>query len=201
MSQLALVLVSGGVDSAVLLYMLAECDIKTLALDFHFPGRLKSEARASENVARAARVVRFVRINLPFVDPPKEEFSAYIPKRNMMFYGIAATLAGQWDLDEIYGGHIHPDGRIFPDACKKYFNSLNNLISASASKDVRRCRIVTPLIEMGKKDVIELGRRLGVPFNLTWSCLRDGPRPCGFCSSCVKRRAAFAQAGMDDFLD
>ncbi|MBI2890592.1 MAG: 7-cyano-7-deazaguanine synthase [Nitrospirae bacterium] len=201
MTKPVLVLLSGGVDSSVLLYWTLSLCLHPRVLDFQYPGRLEEEAQAAARVSGAASVGPVVRIDLPFVDAPKEEHSAYIPKRNLIYYGIAASIAEQWEFDTIYGGHIDPDGRSFSDARADFFDALNSLIAASShTGSSRPCRVETPFIRKSKADVIRLGRDLGVPFDLTWSCLRDGPIHCRSCSSCRERRDGFRSAGVDDPL-
>jgi 7-cyano-7-deazaguanine synthase len=151
MTKPVLVLISGGLDSAVLLYWTLSEGLRPRVLDFIFPGRLSAETAAADRIATAAGVGPIARIELPFVQAPREELSAHIPKRNLMYYGIAASIAEQWELDRIFGGHIRPDGESFADARPDFFDSLNSLIAASThSGNGRCCRIETPFIQKSK---------------------------------------------------
>jgi 7-cyano-7-deazaguanine synthase len=198
----AVVLLSGGLDSAVLLYDVVRQSRRVWVLDFEFPGRSRAESGAARRVAEAAGVERFNRIDLPFIQVPAADRHGYIPNRNVMFYGMAASLAEQWGIREIFGGHIAGDGQFFLDASRSFFDDLNRLLILAVGGDQERaCRILTPLIEMTKAQVVNLGREIGVPFELTWSCLGSGPRPCGECLGCRGRRDAFEEAGLRDPLD
>ncbi|MBI2890872.1 MAG: 7-cyano-7-deazaguanine synthase [Nitrospirae bacterium] len=202
MSERVLVLVSGGLDSAVLLYDLIRQGRCVWVLDVEFPGRSRAESEASRRVAEAAGVERLNRIDLPFIQAPLADRHGYIPNRNVMFYGIAASLAEQWGIREIFGGHLAGDGQFFLDASRSFFDDLNRLLALAAGGDQgRACRILTPLIEMTKVQVVSLGHELRVPFELTWSCLGSGRHPCGECLGCRGRREAFEETGLRDPLD
>ncbi|MBI2058685.1 MAG: 7-cyano-7-deazaguanine synthase [Nitrospirae bacterium] len=202
MAAEVLVLLSGGLDSAVLLAWVKAQGRTPVVLDFDFPARLNAERRAAESLARSAGIERIHRVSLPFVETPNEAFSNYIPRRNLMFYGIAASMAEQWSLPEIYGGHIRSDADSFPDARPEYFESLNTLIAAASLRSGNhRCRIITPFVSMDKPQIVRMGNDLGVPFELTWSCLRDGDAHCRECSSCRERHSGFHGAGVTDPLE
>ncbi len=126
--------------------------------------------------------------------------SAYIPSRNIIFYGIASSFAEILDAKYIVGGHNKNDVDSFPDSSKDFFDELNNTASLGKISKGRTGRIVLPLSKLDKSDVIKLGKRLGVPFEMTWSCYSSDRKPCGKCLSCRLRIAAFRKAGVSDPL-
>lgn len=188
-----LVLLSGGIDSAVLLWWVKREQWDSATLTFHFPGRRKNEIRAVQNLRKLSGCKQNFDLSLPFVDPPKANQSCYIPQRNLMYYGIAASLAEKIQADFILGGHIRHDGQVFRDATPSYFKRLESLIQS-------RVRLLFPFITFNKKDMMLLGSKLKVPFEKTWSCSNDGRRHCWECNSCRERLQGFEDAGLKDPL-
>ncbi|MBI2916146.1 MAG: 7-cyano-7-deazaguanine synthase [Elusimicrobia bacterium] len=196
----ALVLLSGGIDSAVALWWAKSQRWNVSTLTFLFPGRRKKEIWAAKNLERLSGCDKNERLFLPFVDPPDSRKSCYIPQRNLMYYGIAASLAEKMSAQFILGGHIGHDARVFPDATPRYFKVLNRLIRWNKNHD-RDPQLLFPLIRLSKKKIIQMGEKLKVPFQYTWSCSRDVPKPCWECSSCRERRSGFMEAGIHDPLE
>ena len=189
---------SGGIDSAVLLWWVRQHRWEYSTLSFHFPGRRKGEIRAAGRLRQLSGCKRNFDVKLPFVAPPESNRANYIPQRNLMYYGIAASLAEKIGAGWILGGHIRHDGHVFPDATKRYFKRLERLVRMG--KHSRSVRLLFPLIELSKQDVIRLGWKLRLPFESTWSCSRDGKRHCWNCGSCKERRDGFVRAGLKDPL-
>src|SRR3989338_8790490 len=109
----ALLLLSGGLDSGILLWQLKGEGYKIATLTVLFPGRRKMEIRAARKLARLAGAKENHEVFLPFVPPPKADKGCYIPKRNLMYYGMAASLAETIGANQIFGGHIRHDGKVF----------------------------------------------------------------------------------------
>lgn len=187
----ALVLLSGGLDSGVLLWQLRAQDYKLATLSVLFPGRRKMELRAARKLAALAGSRENFGVFLPFVRPPKAEEGCFIPQRNLMYYGMAASLAETIGAGRIFGGHIRHDGQIFTDARKPYLMKISRLAGIPFS---------FPFIGKDKKDIIKIGNRLGVPFEHAWSCSRDGKKHCWKCNSCRERMTGFREAGVEDPL-
>ena len=179
----AVVLVSGGIDSAVALGW-ARRRYRPIALSFDVPGRPRGEARACEAVLAAAGVPHH-RVSLPFL---RSRADGWIAGRNLVFHAVASSLASRWRVRTVVAGHNASDARHFLDARPAFFSGLRRI--------VERVRIVLPFAEMTDADVALLGVRLDVPLGLTWSCYRDGARPCGRCAACRERRAALRAAGV-----
>lgn len=208
----AIVLLSGGVDSAVTLWWARKQGWEVHPLTFDYFGRPRREHVAIEALAKEAGVgpIRYVELpflkeiddlrasdlsNLALNDSPE----GYIPARNLVFYSLAAYYAELDGTRYLVGGHNGVDPESFPDASPKFFNFLNSVLRLSLwSYAESPLQVVIPLSGKTKEDVLRLGRDYGVPFELTWSCYWDREVPCGTCVSCSERREAFAAIGMKD---
>lgn len=203
----ALVMLSGGLDSATCLYWAKErYDVS--AITFNYFGRLENEKRATAQLAQASGV-EVIEIEVPFVREAADagdgfagadlKWAGYVPARNMMFYSIAAHHAEYLGARWIVGGHNMHDASFFKDASKSYIEKLNALFrEACLSCDGQPYQIVLPLADMDRAGVIRLARKLNVPIQLTWSCHAEGDRQCGKCYSCRQRLEAFATMGIPD---
>ncbi len=206
----AIVLMSGGLDSAVALYWARSqgWDISTIEFEYHL--RPERERRASSELRRSAGIYNQVVVSIPFIreaaDVPAHEQSnsrlgaapeGYIPARNLIFYSLSAYHAEISGARYIVGGHNRTDCESFPDAGWEFWKQLNGLLrTALWSYSQVQTEIILPLIDKDKAEVIRLGNSLGVPFELTWSCYYDAAEPCGACASCLERAEAFAAAGL-----
>lgn len=195
----ALVVLSGGIDSSVVLWWVKFKGWNLATLSFYFKGRRKREIEAVQNLRKLIGCKENFDIDLPFLDSPKSEESCYIPKRNLMYYGIAASIAEKIKANFILGGHFQKDGKVFYDARESYLKSLNKLIQRQGKKDVV-LSLFFPLIRSSKSEIINLGAKLKVPFQTTWSCSRDGLAHCWQCKSCKEREEGFKLARIKDPL-
>ena len=206
----AIVLFSGGLDSAVALYWAQSRGLTVIPAEFEYHLRPERERRACRDLRLRAGITDQIMIPVPFLresaDIPARELNnpalasapqGYIPLRNLIFYSLAAYHAEILGARYIIGGHNRTDCESFPDAGRAFWEQLNNLFKLAiwSHTDIRT-EIVLPLIEMDKTEVIRLGARLGVPFELTWSCYFDAAHPCGSCESCLERDRAFAALGL-----
>lgn len=216
----ALVLLSGGLDSATCLYWAKKRFSDVTAITFNYFGRVEGEKRATSKLADSAGVSRIIEIELPFVKeasdffrgkpkPPKAKLplpSSYVPARNMMFYSIAAYHAEFLGVKSIVGGHNLHDTELFKDASREYIDGLNALLkkgcllcNGGVSDGSRGAySIVLPLAKMRRREIIRLALRLKTPIELTWSCHRDGRTHCGRCYACRQRLEAFGSLGLVD---
>lgn len=206
----AVVMLSGGIDSAVALWWARAEGMGVIPISIEFAGRPRRELEAVEAVARAAGVEAVARMDLPFValartlpaysQPATPIPYGYIPMRNLLFYTLAAYHADAHGARFVVGGHLSDDALGFPDARMSYFEDLNRLFAQSTNgwNPAGPPAIVQPFAGMKKEDVLTLGTRLGVPFEVTWSCWVDGDAPCGACVSCKDRAEGFAKAGLTD---
>ncbi len=122
----------------------------------------------------------------------------YVPFRNAHFLAAAVSWAEVLGAEQIYIGAVEQDSSGYPDCRPAYYEAFNRVIQAGTKEG--RIRIVTPLIQMRKAEIVRVGLELGAPFDLTWSCYSRGDRACGVCDSCVLRRKAFEAAGASDPL-
>ncbi len=202
----AIVLLSGGLDSAVALYWARAQGWNAVPAEFEYYRRPERERRACRDLCLRAGITDQIIVPVPFlreaVDIPAQETNnpalarapqGYIPLRNLIFYSLAAYHAEILGARYIIGGHNRTDCESFPDAGRAFWEQLNLLLKVAIwSHSEIQTKIVLPLIEMGKTEVIRLGARLGVPFEVTWSCYFDADHPCGTCESCLEREQAFA---------
>ena len=120
----------------------------------------------------------------------------YVPFRNAHFLSVAVSWAEVIGAEKIYIGAVEQDSSGYPDCRPEYYEAFNSVIRAGTKEG--KIRIVTPLIAMRKAEIVSLGLKLGVPFELTWSCYSGQSRACGACESCVLRLRAFEAAGLRD---
>lgn len=125
----------------------------------------------------------------------------YIPMKNAIFYSLAAAYAEEKGANRIIGGHNAGDRRLFTDASEEFFASLQRTISASSPRlRGRGLKILRPLKDKSKSEVVALAAGIGVPLELTWSCHRAGAEHCWRCDGCRGRIEAFRAAGVQDPL-
>jgi 7-cyano-7-deazaguanine synthase len=200
-----LVLLSGGKDSAVALWWAKENYGVVTSLSIHHPDRPHREMLAARRLSSAA-CSELIEVDLPFVrsagslqashGTPFDTATAYMPMRNLLFFAVAAHFAEASGMDRIVAGQLRSDGIAYTDATPSFFDGLTHLfqitLAGSFTSESRSLTIDLPLIALSDEQAIELGRRLGVPFDLTWSCLHEGKLPCNRCVSCRDRSRALA---------
>ncbi len=207
----AIVLLSGGIDSAVALYWAHQKAYDIVALSFNYHLRPKNENKAAQKLAENLQI-ELIEVPLPFIkesiDLRIEGFpvpsavnapEGFIPSRNLVFYSIAGYYAQVFGCDNIIGGHIAIDPEKFPDASPNFFEVLEKLINKGRhTKEKDAIKLLFPLLKMTKMDVISLAKKLEVPLEWTWSCYSDGEQPCGKCNSCRKRLEALSKLNYSD---
>jgi 7-cyano-7-deazaguanine synthase len=212
MNDKALVLLSGGLDSATCLYWAKQKFSDVSALTFNYHGRLDQEKRASAKLAKGAGVTELIQVNLPFVKEasdfyngrlkkkdPGALWSSYVPARNLIFYSIAAHYAEYIGAKRIIGGHNLHDVKFFKDATTDYIEKLNALLKEGCLLcNGQAYKILLPLSEMDRREIIRLAIKLKTPIEQTWSCHRNGRVHCGRCYACKQRHIAFNSLGLKD---
>lgn len=219
----AVVLVSGGLDSATAAAVARSEGFEIHALSFDYGQRHARELRSAKAVAEAVGAAehRVVKIDLRSignsaltdeidvpVDRGAEEMTSgipvtYVPARNTVFLSLALAYAESIGAFDIFIGVSQIDYSGYPDCRAEFiaaFEHMANLATKAAVERQGRYRIHTPLIDLSKADTIRLGRKLGVDYGLTWSCYIGGELACGRCDSCKLRLAGFAGAGAIDPL-
>jgi len=202
------VLLSGGIDSATCLQLMRR-RYNVLALTFEYHGIARRELEAAGAIGGAAGISEHRIVRLPDLreagDIRRATFAGmphtYIPMRNAVFYSLAASYAEEVGADLIAGGHNKDDVKTFADAAPAFFDGLERAFwVGSPILRKRRTRIILPLSEKTKAQVVRLASSLEVPLGLTWSCHREGGSHCWECDGCRARMAAFEKAGAVDPL-
>jgi 7-cyano-7-deazaguanine synthase len=122
----------------------------------------------------------------------------YVPNRNMMLLSLAAAFAEARGCGVLYYGAQAQDEYGYWDCTTEFVERINAVLALNRRRPVR---VVAPFAQKRKSEGVALGVKLGVDFSRTWSCYRGGERPCGECPTCVERRKAFEEAGVRDPLD
>lgn len=220
----ALVLTSGGVDSTTCLAMAVEKYGRenVVALSISYGQKHVKEIEASAKVADYYKVEHiYLDLEKIFaysdcsllshsnVDIPHESYakqlsktdgepvSTYVPFRNGLFLSSAASIALSKGCDVIYYGAHSDDaaGNAYPDCSSAFNDAMGKAIYEGSGQ---KLKIVAPFVEWTKKDVVREGLRLKVPYELTWSCYEGKDKPCGVCGTCIDRKKAFEENGVED---
>ncbi len=219
----AVVLLSGGVDSATCAAIACAEGFQLAALSVDYGQRHRFELQAAGRVARSLGAVRSVvaEVNLGHlsqsaltgdIEVPKDrswdEMTAgipvtYVPARNTVFLALALGWAELLGSADIYLGVNAVDYSGYPDCRPEYiraFEQLANLATQAGVEGTLKFRIHTPLVELTKAEIIKRGSELGVDYRLTHSCYDPDPAgtACGRCDACLIRRGAFEELGLVD---
>jgi 7-cyano-7-deazaguanine synthase len=219
----AVVLLSGGIDSATAAAMARRDGYTLQALSFDYGQRHARELYSAAKVAAflQAKAHRIIHIDLRAIGGsaltdeiavPKERSEAeiargipitYVPARNTIFLSFALALAERLDAPDIFFGANQLDYSGYPDCRDEYiraFETMANLATKAGVENRTRVKIHAPLLQMTKAEIIKTGLELGLDYGLTWSCydpLDDG-RACARCDSCQLRVRGFRAAGKVD---
>jgi 7-cyano-7-deazaguanine synthase len=211
MPKKAVVLLSGGIDSATCLYLAKRNGFAPHCLIFDYGQRHQREIDSAKRLAREARA-KFVicKISLPWkgsslldtsLKVPQRSRgipSTYVPARNIIFLSFALSYAEVIKAKVIFIGANVRDFSGYPDCQPAFYRAFSEVIRTGLKN--KGIKVLTPLINKTKSEIIELGQRLGLPFELSWSCYHGGKRPCAVCDSCRFRTKGFRQAGLQDPL-
>jgi 7-cyano-7-deazaguanine synthase len=218
-SKKAVVLLSGGVDSATALYIAKNKGFLPLALVFDYGQRHKKEISAAKKIAASCGCAcRVLKISLPWkgsslLGPrtgarmirrgtPGQIPATYVPARNIIFLSFALSYAEAVGAEAIFIGANAVDYSGYPDCRPEFYRAFAKVVASGTKVGARKNKIsvYTPLIAMTKAEIIRSGMRLGVPYKSSWSCYQGGKAPCGKCDSCYYRQKGFRQAGVVDPL-
>jgi len=207
MSKKCVVLLSGGIDSTVTLYYARNKGYKCYALIFDYGQRHRREIRSAVAVANRAKVpYQILKIKLPWkgsslIDiktkiPSHKQIgksipSTYVPGRNTIFLSFALSCAEAIGAAAIFIGANAVDFSGYPDCRPGYYTAFRKVVrSGTRAGDIK---VLTPLINLKKSQIIALGLKLGALLHITWSCYRGGKQPCGVCDSCRIRKKGFSE--------
>lgn len=220
----AVVLLSGGLDSTTCLAVALRKHApgEVLALNMYYGQRHDREIDSAKQVAKYYGVelmemdlsVIFARSDCSLLkasrtDIPKGSYeeqqkktpgkpvSTYVPFRNGLMLSAAASIAVSLGAEEVYYG-AHADdaaGNAYPDCSPQFTDAMDKAIRFGTDK---RVQIIAPFIGKTKSEIVYQGIMMGVPYELTWSCYEGGDHPCGKCGTCIDRKKAFAENGIED---
>ncbi|HEX2218946.1 MAG TPA: 7-cyano-7-deazaguanine synthase QueC [Gemmatimonadales bacterium] len=218
----AVVLLSGGMDSATAAAVALAQGFEIHALSFRYGQRHSAELEAARRVAERLGARRHVVLDIDLrafggsaltgdlevpKDTPLDRIGAripatYVPARNTIFLSFALGWAETLDATDIFLGANALDYSGYPDCRPEYIEAFERManLATRAGVEGRRLHIHTPLLRLTKAEIVLLGARLGVDYGLTWSCYDPTPggTPCGRCEACILRRKGFREAGMED---
>ena len=214
--KLAVVLLSGGLDSATVLAMATDLGYDCHALSLDYGQRHRSELEAAKNVARSMSAsLKTIKLDLRAfggsaltddIDVPEEEGEGipvtYVPARNTIMLSLALAWAEVLGANDIFIGVNAVDYSGYPDCRPEFINAFEEMANLATKAAVvgNSLSIHTPLIDLSKADIIKRGTELGIDYALTVSCYQadDEGRACGVCDSCRIRAAGFKAAGHND---
>lgn len=217
-----LVVLSGGLDSTVCMAIASREPGGLLAVTFDYGQRhgvelghaaaVASHFRAEHLVVRldltgwGGSALTDASIEIPDANPARSAAASaeipitYVPARNLIFLSVAAGIAEARNADAIFIGVNALDYSGYPDCRPEFIAAFQAAANVALKRAIegRPVLVRTPLVELGKADIIRLGTELDAPLRLTWSCYRGGEVPCGTCDSCALRAAGFAAAQLED---
>jgi 7-cyano-7-deazaguanine synthase len=217
-SESAVILLSGGLDSATVLALARADGYRLLAMSFRYGQRHAVEIECAKRVAKAMGVARHIVVDIDLrvfggsaltadIAVPKDGESnaipiTYVPARNTIFLSYALALAEVEGAQNIFLGVNAVDYSGYPDCRPEFVRAFEKManLATKAGAEGRKLTIHAPLIAMTKAQIIAKGTALGVDYALTSSCYDPAPdgRACGACDSCRLRRAGFKNAGILD---
>lgn len=217
-SGTCIVLVSGGLDSAVCIAIAAEKYLKlgflfvnygqktltkelecfyNLAKHYHVPKSLTKVADITFLKSLGGSSLTDNKIKVSGFNPENKEIpSSYVPFRNTHIIATAVSWSELIGAEKIYIGANYEDSPGYPDCRPEYFKAYNQLIRTGSKGGI--ATVETPLLFFTKKDIVKKGTDLGVPFEHTWSCYQSAKKACGKCDSCGLRLRGFKEANLVD---
>jgi 7-cyano-7-deazaguanine synthase len=222
MTRTAVVLLSGGLDSATVLAIASSEGFEIVALSFHYGQRHDAEIVAAQSIAKRAGVRRHVIVDIDLrvfgasaltsdIAVPKGRSVSeiahgipitYVPARNTIFLSYALALAEVSDSSDIFLGVNALDYSGYPDCRPEYIQAFEQManLATKAGVEGRRLTIHAPLMQQTKGEIIARGMKLGVDYARTLSCYDPDASgaACGECDACQLRLKGFAEAGMPD---
>lgn len=219
--QKAVVLLSGGLDSTVCMAVAKSKGLDVYPISFNYHQRHNIELESAKKVADFYGVKKHLIIETNMeaiggsaltddkIDVPDGDFEhgdnnipvTYVPARNMIFLSYAMAYAEVIGADHVFIGVNAVDYSGYPDCRPEFIASFQKsamLATKAGTADGRNITIETPLQELSKKEIVQLGSKLGAPLQFTHSCYKGGEKACGVCDSCKLRLRGFAEAGVVD---
>lgn len=215
MKKKAVVIISGGMDSATLLYDVVHKGVEVYALTFDYNQRHKKEIKCAKALCKELKVPHKIidisqigrellqgssqtsgDVAVPHGHYESENMKlTVVPNRNMILLSLAVGYAFSLSAEKVYYGAHGGDHAIYPDCRPAFVSALNGAVLEA---DWKKTIVVAPYLSMDKGDIVKLGLKLGVPFEKTWTCYEGKELACGKCGSCQERLEAFKKAGAID---
>lgn len=212
----AIVLVSGGMDSCVTAAVAAQ-NYEPCFLHVNYGQRTENrEFKAFGDLCQAYGIKRKLVVDISYlkeiggssltddaIEVEEGELDrqgipkTYVPFRNANILSIAASWAEVLEASAIFIGAVEEDGSGYPDCRRVFYDAFEAAIDAGTRPETK-IKIETPLISLKKSDIVKLGKELGAPLELSWSCYKSEDEACGECDSCLLRLRGFKQAGYED---
>ena len=220
MSKKAVVLLSGGMDSAVTAAIAKSLGYELDCLHLNYGQRTEQREQSQFNELcnhfeaknRLVTDVKFLsqiggssltdeKINITDADLDSSSIpSSYVPFRNANILAIATSWAEVLGAEALFIGAVYEDSSGYPDTRRDFFDAFEKVID-KGTKPETQIKIVTPIIDMRKDEIIQKGIELGVPFEKTWSCYKNNDIACGKCDSCGLRLRAYNRLGLQDPIE
>ncbi|MBU8905241.1 7-cyano-7-deazaguanine synthase QueC [Desertibacillus haloalkaliphilus] len=217
----AVIVLSGGLDSTTCMGIAKEKGYELYPVTFQYGQRHDREVEQAKKVADYYNVNEHRLVDISFlnqiggsaltdssIDVPTEAAegeipSTYVPARNMIFLSLASAYAEVIGAEAIYIGVSAVDFSGYPDCRPEFIESMNQTVNLATKQGATggKLQIETPLIHLTKRETVEEGLRLGVPYQLTTSCYNGEETACGECDSCQLRIKGFKEAGAIDPID
>lgn len=215
--RIAVVLVSGGMDSCVTAAMAVDENEEIALLHISYGQKTEGrERKAFNDIADHYGVSKRMDISIEHLAKiggssltdasievteadldSKEVPTSYVPFRNANMLAIAVSWAEVIGASSIYIGAVAEDSSGYPDCRPEFYEAFQKVIDTGTRPETR-VEIRTPIIDLSKADIVKKGIELGAPLELTWSCYRTEDLACGTCDSCALRLRGFANAGVED---
>jgi 7-cyano-7-deazaguanine synthase len=197
----AIILLSGGVDSCVVLAQALSSQRSCIALSFDYEQRHRIELNSAKAIAAHYGILhRILRIDPalfvgassalvnPYLPVTTNTPSTYVPCRNLLFLAHAASFAESIGASEIWVGANANDVPTYPDCAPSFFKAFENAAATGSYLGAGGLRVVSPLAHLSKQEVFTTGRQLDAPLDLSWSCYDpQDNKPCTVCPACILR--------------
>ncbi|MDD3266462.1 MAG: 7-cyano-7-deazaguanine synthase QueC [Burkholderiales bacterium] len=218
MKKKAVVILSGGLDSSTLAYYLANEGYDLICVSFNYGQRHIKELASAKYIADSLNSPHHV-IDLSFMreflqnsslvnqdlNNPKEEYArenmliTVVPNRNTMMLSLAWTIACANEASLVAFGPHKGDNYVYADCREEYFEAMNDSLRlGTIDSRLEELTLSAPFIQMTKIDIVNIGNKLKVPFEKTWSCYDGQDLHCGTCGTCRQRKEAFTAANVND---
>ncbi len=217
----AVVLLSGGLDSATTAYMARAEGFQLYALTFLYEQRHDREVESAKRIADELGVEEHKLLTIPLEEighsslfknrgkiPENTEIgkkipSTYVPARNIILLSFAVSYAESIDAEVVFIGANAVDYSGYPDCRPEFYEAFQKACDLGTKRGVEGRPVILrrPLIELSKAEIISKAKELQVPLRYTWSCYKGEDRACGTCESCRLRLKGFAEAGIEDPIE